>query len=133
MEKLLKFLNDSSVFYLATMEGNMPRVRPFGFSMIYDNKLYFLTNTEKNVYKQLEKNPSFEICALSPSNEWIRINGQAKFDNDNLDAKKKVFEIAPDLLGLYESPENPKMSLFYLSKGSATVYSMKNDPKLINF
>lgn len=133
MEKLLKFLNDSSVFYLATMEDNMPRVRPFGFSMIYDNKLYFLTNTEKNVYKQLKKNPSFEICALSPSNEWIRINGQAKFDNDNLDAKKKVFEIAPDLLGLYESPENPKMSLFYLSGGSATVYSMKNDPKLIHF
>ncbi|HAG10955.1 MAG TPA: hypothetical protein DCK76_06145 [Desulfotomaculum sp.] len=73
MEKVLVFLKENPVFYFATEEGDQPKVRPFGFFMEYEGKLYFSMGRHKKVYRQILENPNAEICTASAKGEWIRI------------------------------------------------------------
>ncbi|MCR4436384.1 MAG: pyridoxamine 5'-phosphate oxidase family protein [Clostridiales bacterium] len=131
MNEVLKFLQDNHTFYIATVEGDKPKVRPFGFIMEYEGKLYFCTNNEKNVYKQLKANPNFEVSTTNANGEWIRLKGRAVFDN-NPAAKAKVFEVAPALANLYKSPDNPIFEVFYLEDGEAAFYSMTSpSPRIV--
>lgn len=133
MNEVLKFLTDNPTFYIATTEGNEPKVRPFGFVMDYEGKLYFCTGNQKNVYRQLVANPRCEISTTNAQGEWIRLKGKAVFDN-NLDAKKKVFEIMPALLNIYRGAEDPTFEVFYLEDCTATFYSMTGAaPRTIEF
>lgn len=137
MKEILDFLAKNPAFFIATIdEKNQPRVRPFGLVMEWNNKLTFGTSTEKNVYKQLQKNPSVEICSFSPTTgEWMRISGKVAFTND-ISAKKKVFEVMPDLKKIYQSEENPTLACFYIEEGEAAIYSfasMNAPTKVIKF
>ena len=124
MDELLKFLEKNPVFYLATDDNGQPRVRPFGFHMIFNDKFYMVTALPKKVCKQMEKNPKIEFCSMAPDTHFVRVSGEVVFDNDNMDAKKKVFEVMPDLLKMYGSAKNPAMSVFYLKDMHATIASV---------
>lgn len=130
MNEILKFLTDNPTFYLATVDGDKPKVRPFGFIMEFEGRLYFCTSNQKELYKQLQKNPAFEVSAASANGEWLRLSGQAAFD-PNPKAKAKVFELAPSIAGLYQTPDNPIFEVFYLQDGEATFYSFSQEPKSI--
>ncbi len=131
MDELLKFLEKNSIFYIATDDEGQPRVRPFGFHMVYDGKFYMVTALPKKVCKQMEKNPKIELCSMAPDTKFVRVSGEAVFDNDNMDAKKKVFEVMPDLLKLYGSAENPAMAVFYLKNMHATIASLTEKERVL--
>ncbi len=131
MDELLKFLETNPVFYLATDDNGQPRVRPFGFHMIFDGKFYMVTALPKKVCNQMEKNPKIEFCTMAPDTKFIRVNGEVVFDNDNMEAKKKVFEVMPDLLKMYKSAENPIMSVFYLKDMHATIASLTEKERVL--
>jgi uncharacterized pyridoxamine 5'-phosphate oxidase family protein len=128
MEEALKFLQEAKTFYLATTDGDQPRVRPMGFSMIYNGRLYFATNNTKPMYKQLAANPKIEICAFGPGGQWLRAWGKVVFDNDTA-AQGKAFEISPNLKNMYAIGDG-KFGLFYFENGSkATIENMKGEKK----
>ena len=131
MDELLEFLKKKPVFFLATDDNGQPRVRPFGFHMIFDGKFYMVTANVKKVYNQIKNNPKLEFCAMAPDTHYVRVTGEAVLDDDNTEAKKKVFEIMPDLLKLYGSAENPAMSVFYLKNISATMASLTEPERKI--
>jgi uncharacterized pyridoxamine 5'-phosphate oxidase family protein len=91
MDEILKFLKEARIVYIATTDGVKPKVRPFGSAIEYEGKLYFNTNNQSDVYRQLIANPYFEACTISGSMayNWIRISGKAVFDS-NRDAKAKL-------------------------------------------
>ena len=128
MNEAVQFLIDNPIFYLATVDGSDPKVRPFGFIMEFQNKIYFCTSNDKDVYKQLRANPKFEVCTVDKNNRWIRLKGKAVFDN-NLDAKKKVFEMLPIAREIYKDTSNPILEVFYLIEGEATIFSMSGEKK----
>lgn len=93
---------------------------------------FFCTSNQKEVYKQLASNPDLEICAMSESSQWIRVQGKAVFDSD-IAAKVKAFEIMPNLARIYNTPDNPTFEVFYISEGEATVYSFSDEPRTVKF
>ena len=131
MDELLEFLKNNPIFYLATNDNGQPRVRPFGFHMIYDGKFYMVSANVKKVYKQLKENSKIEFCSMAPDTHFLRVTGEVVFDDDNIEAKKKVFEVMPDLLKMYGSAENPAMSVFYLKNITATMASLTEPERKI--
>ncbi|GHU98334.1 NimC/NimA family protein [Clostridia bacterium] len=128
MSEVLNFLNETKVFYLATVEGDKPKVRPFGFVMEFEGKLYFGTNESKPSFRQLKENPNIEISATNAKNEWLRLSGEAVFDTRTA-VKEKVFEVAPHLRGLYGKPDSPVLSPFYIKNGEAIFSSLTAAPR----
>jgi uncharacterized pyridoxamine 5'-phosphate oxidase family protein len=128
MNEALQFLTDNKVFYIATLDGGEPKVRPFGFAMEFDQKIYFATSNQKEVFKQLKANSKFEVCTADKSGRWIRLKGKAVFDN-NIAAKEKAFQIMPRLIDLYQNASNPIFEVFYVSEGEATFFSMAGEKK----
>ncbi|MDR1917195.1 MAG: pyridoxamine 5'-phosphate oxidase family protein [Synergistaceae bacterium] len=130
MKQVVDLIHKAGVFHIATIDGDHPRVRPFGFIMVFEDKLYFTTGNQKNFYKQLQKNPNVEISAMIDNDKWIRLEGCAVFDGSKA-AKKQAFEIFPNFEHIYQSPENPIFEVFYLKNPSATLYSMTGEPQKI--
>ncbi|MDR1136864.1 MAG: pyridoxamine 5'-phosphate oxidase family protein [Synergistaceae bacterium] len=130
MKKIIDLLHEAGVFHFATVDGDRARVRPFGFVMEFEEKLYFTTGNQKPVYRQLKKNPHAEICGTLPDRKWIRIEGRAVFDG-SMPAKKNAFKLYPNFKNLYETPENPAFEVFYLENASAVLYSMETAPEKI--
>jgi uncharacterized pyridoxamine 5'-phosphate oxidase family protein len=95
MNTALELIKASPVFHIATVDGTKARVRPFGFIMKRNNKLYFCTNKTKDVYKQLKQNPDIEISHMASNATWLRIRGRIAFD-ETREAKAKVFEQIAD-------------------------------------
>lgn len=124
LKKTYDFLKKAGIFYIATISDGKPKVRPFGFVMIYKNKLYFCTNSQKDVFKQMTKNNNIEICACI-DDKWIRITGNAVFSNDTA-GKEQVFVSDPGMKELYK-PEDKIFEIFYLDNGQVTFYSMAGD------
>lgn len=131
MNEVLQFLTENPTFYLATVEGTTPKVRPFGFVMNYQEKLYFCTSNKKNVYKQLTQNPYFEVSTTSKSHEWIRLKGKAVF-NSTRETRQAAITAAPFLSNLY-SADDPSFELFYIEEAEATFFNMKGVAKSIKF
>lgn len=129
MKKALKFLTDNPTFYIATVEGDKPRVRPFGFVMEYEGKMWFCTSNQKNVYKQLKENPYFEVCTTSPDAKWIRLRGKAVF-NSTPEAKAKALEVMPELENMY-SVDDSIFEVFYVDEGEVTFCSMTDEPRTV--
>lgn len=130
MSEVINFLSEAGTFYLATVDGNEPKVRPFGLAIEHEGKIYFGTSNEKDVYKQLQVNPNFEVSTTDKDNRWIRLKGKAVFEN-NLTVKAKAFEILPNLKALYNSADNPIFEVFYVSEGEASIYSFTGETKTI--
>ena len=115
LQEVLNFLKENPVFYLATMDGNQPRVRPFGVSYEFEGRMYLITSNTKDVYHQLQANPQLELTtAASDGSHWLRLKGKAVFD-DNQAAKDKAFALNPSLADIYQDPSNPTIATFYLT------------------
>ncbi len=130
MEEVYDFLKKCGVFYIATVDGDKPRVRPFGALNIFDNKLYLQTGKTKLVSKQIEKNPNVEICAFM-GEQWLRLEGKVKSD-DRLEAKVDMLEKNPELKSMY-SPDDDNTEVLYFENAKATFYSFTEAPKTIEF
>lgn len=129
MEEVLQFLKDNPTFYIATVDGDTPKVRPFGFAMEYDGKLCFCTNNQKDVYKQLKANPKFEISVASKTGEWLRLKGKAVFITSR-ESKKAALDTMPSLRNLY-SEEDSIFEIFYAGEAEATFYGMSGHVKSV--
>ena len=130
MEEVKEFLHDAGVYYLATIEGDQPRVRPFGTAEIFENHLYIQTGKKKEVFKQIEINPKVEICAFK-AGKWIRITGKLVLD-DWVEAKKDVLDKNPDLRSIYDENDDNTIVLLF-EHGTAIISSFTDEPKIINF
>ena len=104
MEEVWKFLKDCGVYFLATIDGDQPRVRPFGTAEIFDGHLYIQTGKKKEVYKQIEVNNKVEVCAFKEG-RWIRISGELIAD-ERREAKKDMLDKNPDLRGMYNEDDD---------------------------
>lgn len=130
MQEIYDFLKACGSYYLATVEGDQPRVRPFGTVAIFDGKLYIQTGKVKPVSHQLHANPKAEISAFNGS-EWIRVTGKLVSD-DRVEAKKHMLDEYPNLRGMYnENDDNTEV--FYFDGGVATISSFTATPKEIKF
>ena len=130
MEKVVKFLKEAGVYYLATIDGDQPRVRPFGTAHVFNGKLYIQTGKSKDVSKQLHANPKAEICAFKDG-AWIRIAGKL-IEDDNRDARVSMLEAYPDLKAMY-SPDDGNTEVFYFEDATATISSFTAAPEVIKF
>ena len=130
MIEVYEFLKDCGVYYLATMDGNQPRVRPFGTVSIFDNHLYIQTGKSKNVSKQIEANPNVEICAFKDG-KWIRVTGKLIRD-DRIEPKKDMLDKYPDLKSMY-SAEDDNTEVLYFESAKAVISSFTEDNKIVSF
>jgi uncharacterized pyridoxamine 5'-phosphate oxidase family protein len=129
MNTALEFLKANQVFHLATVDGANARVRPFGFTMKRNNKLYMCTNKTKDVFKQLVKNPDIEISAMGADQTWLRIRGKVAVD-DSREAKAQAFTESAMLLQIYpKGADDDTFVTFYFTEAQATLYSFANPPK----
>ena len=130
MEKVLQFLKDAETYYLATVEGNQPRVRPFGTAHIFEGKLYILTGKVKDVSKQLHANPKAEICAFK-GGEWIRVVGEL-VEDDRVEARQSMLDAYPSLQKMYAADDG-NTEVFYFKNATATISSFTHEPEVITF
>ena len=128
MKEVYEFLRDSKVFYLATVDNDKPRVRPFGALNIFEDKLYIQTGKVKSVSKQMEINPNVEICAFN-NGKWIRVNGKL-IPDDRREAKKDMLDKYPELRGMYNEDDDNTIVLYFESF-KAVIYSFTEPPKVI--
>ena len=130
MKEVYEFLKDAKTYYLATVDGNIPRVRPFGTIDLFEDKLYIQTGKSKDVYKQIEKNNNVEICAFKDG-KWIRINGKLKVD-DRIEAKRHMLDNYPELRGMYSELDDNTIVLYFESF-KAVISSFTEPPKVIEY
>ena len=130
MKEVYEFLKDSKVFYLATIDGDKPRVRPFGALNIYNDKLYIQTGKVKNVSKQMSINPNIEISAMN-NGKWIRVEAKVVSD-DSKEAKISMLDANPELKSMYKA-DDPNTEVLYLTNVKATISSFTEAPKVIEF
>ena len=130
MQEVYDFLKESGTYYLATTEGDQPRVRPFGTIDIFDGKLYIQTGKVKNVSVQICANPKIEICAFH-NGKWIRVQAEA-VQEDRIEAKQHMLDAYPSLKDMY-SADDDNTQLFYLQNGTAVISSFSDEPKTIEF
>ncbi|NLB81321.1 MAG: NimC/NimA family protein [Clostridiaceae bacterium] len=117
-------------YYIATVDGDHPRVRPFGTVDIFEGKLYIQTGRKKNVSKQMHENPKIEICAIM-GGKWLRVAATAVSD-DNIEAEKHLLAAYPELAEMYK-PGDGNNEVFYLKDAMATFSSFTDAPKVIKF
>lgn len=130
MKEAYEFLKNCGTFYIATEEGDQPRVRPFGVVNIFEDKLYIQTGKSKNVSKQMQINPKVEICGFMDG-KWIRLEGTVVRD-DRIEAKASMLDAHPDLKKMY-SAEDDNTEVLYFEKAKATFYSFTEEPKVLEF
>ena len=132
MQKTYQFLKDAGHYYLATVDQDQPRVRPFGTALIYEGKLYIQTGRRKNVAKQLIANGKCEICAMK-GDEWIRISG-VLIDDNRREPKAAMLDAHPGLKGMY-SPDDDNTMVLYFQPGTvtSTIWSFSHDPIVMRF
>ena len=130
MQEVYGFLKKCETYYLATVEGDQPRVRPFGTIEIFEGKLYIQTGKIKDVSKQLQVNPKAEICGFMDG-KWIRVTGKLICD-DRLEAKKYMLDHYPSLKTMY-SAEDDNTEVLYFEDAVATFSSFTEESKVIKF
>ena len=130
MKRAYDFLKEAKTYYLATVEGDQPRVRPFGTVNIFEDKLYIQTGLVKPVAKQLLANPKAEICAFH-GGKWIRIAGELILD-ERFEAQKSMLDAYPHLRGRYAEGDG-NTACFYFKDATATFASFGGAPKVIKF
>ena len=129
MDEVLEFLKKANVYYLATDEGDQPRVRPFGTINKYNDKLYIQTGKIKDVAKQIAANPKAEICAFEDG-VWVRIAATLVADDD-IEAEKSMLEAYPSLAGRY-TPGDGNNVVYALTDATAIFYSMGDEPREVD-
>lgn len=130
MKEVCEFLKKAGVFYVATVDGDQPRVRPFGAFNEYNGRLYLITSNKKDIYAQLMRNPKSEICACL-GGQWLRIEAELIEDDDRA-ARVAMLEANPSLSSMY-SPDDGKMVVLYLKNAVATLSSFTSEPVVYKF
>ena len=130
MEKVCKFLKDAGVYYLATVEGDQPRVRPFGTAHIFEGKLYIQTGKIKTVASQINANPKVELSAFKDG-EWIRVCGELAED-DRVQARKSMLDAYPELRRMYDENDG-NTQVLYFKNATATFSSFTDKPEVVEF
>ena len=126
MQEVYDFIKKCGTYYLATVDGDQPRVRPFGTVNIFDGKLYIQTGLKKDVAKQLLANPKAEICAFK-GGKWIRIAGKLILD-ERIEAQKAMLDAYPNLRGMYAEGDG-NTAVFYFKDATATISSFTEAPE----
>ena len=130
MERVEKFLKEAETYYLATVEGDQPRVRPFGTVHIFEVKLYIQTGKIKEVPKQLHANQKAEICAFK-NGEWLRVAGEL-VENDRVEARQSMLDAYPSLQKMYAADDG-NTEVFYFKNATATFSSFIHEPEVVKF
>ncbi len=130
MQKVCEFLKAAETYYLATVEGDQPRVRPFGTANIFEGRLYIQTGKSKSVSKQIAANPKFEICAFKDGT-WLRVAGEL-VEDDRIEAKKAMLDAYPSLRAMYDENDG-NTQVFYLKNAKATFSSFTAAPETVEF
>ena len=132
MQQVQAYLKECGAFYIATVDGDQPRVRPFGVSEIINGRLYIMTGKVKDVYKQMVANGKFEICALKPSgSEWMRLSGTLVTD-DTLATKEEFLNRNPSLKRMY-SADDGNMAILYITHATARFCSFAAPERKVSF
>lgn len=130
MQEVYNFLKGCRAYYLATVENDQPRVRPFGTIDLFEGRLYIQTGKGKAVSRQIQENPKVEICAFS-GNQWLRVAGELVRD-ERMEAKAHMLDQHPRLKTKY-SAEDDNTEVLYFSHAVATFYSRSEEPRSIRF
>ena len=130
MKRVYEFLKRAEIYYLATMDGDQPRVRPFGTVNEFEGKLYIQTGKVKPTSHQLLKNPKAEICAFRDG-AWIRVACEL-IEDDRIEAKKSMLDAYPNLRGMYDEKDG-NTQVFYLKNAIATFSTFGKDPEIVEF
>ena len=130
MKEVCEFLKKCGTYFLATVEDDMPRVRPFGNAHIFEDKLYIETGKIKDVFKQVEKNPNAEICAFD-GQKWLRISGKLIHDDRRV-ARESMLTAYPELRSMYNEDDG-NTAVLYFKDATATFYSFTEAPKTVKF
>jgi len=130
MERVCNFLKEAQTYYLATVEGDQPRVRPFGTIHIFEGRLYIQTGKSKDVAKQLMANGKAEICAFK-GGEWLRVAGTL-VEDDRREARQSMLDAYPNLQSMYSADDGNTMVL-YFKDATATFSSFTGAPETVNF
>lgn len=130
MKRVYDFLKKAEVYYLATVEGDQPRVRPFGTVNEFEGKLYIQTGKVKPTSKQLLANPKAEICAFTDG-AWIRIACKL-IEDDRFEAKKSMLDAYPNLRGMYDENDD-NTQVFYMKNATATLCTFGKEPEVVKF
>lgn len=131
MKRVYEFLKNAGTYYLATMDGDQPRVRPFGTIHIFENRLYIQTGRNKAVCRQIMANGKVEICAMYKG-EWIRVAGNLVRD-DRTEAQESILDAYPELRKMYTTGPEGNTAVFYFEHGTASICSFTHEPEVIEF
>jgi len=130
MEEVCKFLKECGTYYLATEDGNQPRVRPFGTAHIFDGKLYIQTGKKKDVAHQIAKNPKVELCGFK-GGRWMRVSATL-VEDDRREARASLLDAYPELKKMY-NPDDGNTVVYYLSKATAVFSSFTEPARTVRF
>ena len=130
MNEVYEFLKECGVYFLATVDGDRPRVRPFATIDVFEDRLYIQMGKVKNVSKQIEKNPKVEVCAFKDG-KWLRLSGELVRD-ERVEAKKHMLDQYPHLRGMYDEHDDNTEVLFF-KNAKATFCSFTEPPKTVEF
>ena len=130
MQRVCDFLKEAGVYYLATVEGDQPRVRPFGTAHIFEGKLYIQTGHVKPCAQQLLANPKAELCAFHKGT-WLRIACDL-IEDDRVEARKSMLDAYPNLRRMYDENDGNTMVL-YMKNATATFSSFTAAPEVVTF
>ena len=131
MNRVYEFLKAAETYYLATVEGAQPRVRPFGTVHIFEGKLYIQTGKGKHVAKQIAANPKVELCAMK-GDEWIRVAGTLVLD-ERAEAQESMLDEYPSLRAMYSTGPDGNTAVYYFKDAIATISSFSHEPVSIDF
>lgn len=130
MQRVHDFLKRADTYFIATMDGVQPRVRPFGTINLFEGRLYIQTGIKKDVAKQIAKNPQVEICAWD-GEMWLRVSCTLVEDN-RIEAQKSLLDSYPSLSGMYEAGDGNNV-VYYMKDATAIFYSFTSAPETITF
>ncbi len=131
MKKVYDFLKEAGTYYLATVDIDRPRVRPFGTVNIFENKLYIQTGKGKAVNEQIIANGKVELCAMK-GDEWIRVSGTLVAD-DRVEAGEAMLNAYPNLRNMYTTGKNGNSVVYYFKDAKAVIASFGKEPEVIEF
>ena len=130
MEQVCNFLKEAEVYYLATVDGDQPRVRPFGTAHIFEDKLYIQTGKVKDVSKQIAANPKVEICAMKDGT-WLRVAGTL-VEDDRVEARQSMLDAFPSLQHMYAADDG-NTQVFYFKDATAVFSSFTEGQRVVKF
>lgn len=132
MEEVIAFLRACPAYYIATVEGDQPRVRPFSSLAPFEGKLYIESNYFKPFADQVKKNPKVEICAFDNQSRWVRIVCEL-VDDRRVEAKKALLDYMPEIRDLGYDEHDENMSVYWMKEAVATFYSYTDEPREVRF